>query len=132
NMNRVISQTDAMTRTNQFAYASVGLTTTTTITDPRNNVMVQTYYDNRLASIVKNPGTPQQATSRYTWGNGYSSGLASLTDPNGHTWTNTWDANGNLLSSTDPLARTSRYVYNQTNDLITATNALGITTTISY
>ncbi len=55
-----------------------------------------------------------------------------MTDPNGHTTTNTWDANGNLLSRTDALSQTSSYTYNSFNEVLTATDPLGVATTNSY
>ena len=50
--NRVISQTDAMTRTYQFAYASTDITSTTTITDPRNNATTIGYDTSGRVSTV--------------------------------------------------------------------------------
>ena len=124
---RVISQTDAMSRKTTFSYGA----SSTTITDPNGNVSVDQYQNGLLISETKGYGTPQAATWSYTY-DPISLGQTSITDPNGHVWTQTWDASGNLLSATDPLKRTTTYTYDILNDLTSMTDPLGITTTYTY
>ncbi len=131
-LGRVVSATSAMSRTTQFAYTTSFPNNVATITDPRGNITKDTYLSNRLVSVIESTGTAQQATWQFAWGGGYVSGLASMTDANNHTWSNTWDAKGNKLTSTDPLSRTTRYAYNTTNDLLVVTDTLGITNTYTY
>jgi len=130
---RVLTQTDPMQRTTTFTYTVPDATqvSTTTITDPRGYVTVEQYQDYELRSLTKGYGTPQQATSTYTY-DPATRGIASESDPNGHTSSNTWDAHGNLLSHTDPLGRTTSYAYDALNDTTAITDPLGVLTTNTY
>jgi len=106
---RVITQTDALSRTTTLAYAAGDNgAQTTTITDPNGNVTVEQYQNNVLVSQTKGYGTPQQATWAYTY-DPTTLGIASATDPNGHTSYSTWDARGNLLKY--PLKKSGGQVY---------------------
>jgi RHS repeat-associated protein len=131
---RVTEQTDQLGRTTKFAYAGEPFTGTggsTTITDPKGNVIVQNYRFGELVSETKGYGTPQAAT----WTFGYDPatlGMTSVTDPNGHTTTSTFDSEGNTLTSTDALSRTTTNTYDSLNDLLTTTDPLGVTTTMVY
>ena len=124
---RVTSQTDAMGRTTTFSYG----TNSTTITDPNGNVTVDNYQRALLASETKGFGTSQAATWTYAY-NPYCNGLSAITDPNGHTWFQTWDVNGNKLSVTDPGGRITKYTYDNLNDLTSTTDPKGVTTTLAY
>jgi len=129
---RVISQNDPLSRTTTYTYTTnVDGSRTTTITDARGNVEVQQYQNNELVSLTKGYGTPQAATWRYTY-DPATLGVATVTDPNNHLTTNTWDSNGNLLSSIDVLSRTTAYTYDALNDLTTATDPASQTTTYQY
>jgi RHS repeat-associated protein len=131
---RVIEQTDQLGRTTKFAYSGEPLGEaggTTTITDPKGNVTVQNYQYGELLSETKGYGTPQAAT----WTFGYDPatlGMTSVTDPDGHTTTSTFDSEGNTLTTTDPLGRTTTNTYDSLNDLLTTTDPLGVTTTMTY
>ena len=131
---RVIEQTDQLGRTTKFAYAGEPLGKeggSTTITDPKGNVTVQDYQFGELLSETKGYGTSQAAT----WTFGYDPatlGMTSVTDPNGHTTTSTFDSEGNTLTSTDALSRTTTNTYDSLNDLLTTTDALSVTTTMTY
>jgi RHS repeat-associated protein len=131
---RVIEQTDQLGRTTKFAYGGEPLGEaggTTTITDPRGNVIVQNYQFGELLSETKGYGTPQAAT----WTFGYDPatlGMTSVTDPNGHTTTSTFDSEGNTLTTTDALGRTTTNTYDSLNDLLTTTDPLDVTTTMTY
>ncbi len=131
---RVIEQTDQLGRTTKFAYSGEPLGEaggTTTITDPKGNVTVQNYQYGELLSETKGYGTPQAAT----WTFGYDPatlGMTSVTDPDGHTTTSTFDSEGNTLTATDALGRTTTNTYDSLNDLLTTTDPLGVTTTMAY
>ncbi len=131
---RVIEQTDQLGRTTKFAYSGEPLGAaggTTTITDPKGNVTVQNYQYGELLSETKGYGTPQAAT----WTFGYDPatlGMTSVTDPDGHTTTSTFDSEGNTLTTTDALVRTTTNTYDSLNDLLTTTDPLGVTTTMTY
>ncbi len=129
---RVTAQTDAMGRTISFTYTldAIGAQQTT-ITDGKGNVTVELFQSNLLLSRTKGYGTPQAATWTYTYDPG-TLGVASETDPNGHTTHNTWDANGNLLSHTDALSRTTSYAYDALNDTTAITDPLGVVTRMTY
>ena len=131
---RVIEQADQLGRTTKFSYSGEPLGEaggTTTITNPKGNVTVQSYQFGELLSETKGHGTPQAAT----WKFGYDQatlGMATITDPNGHTTTNTFDSQGNLLTSTDALSHTTTNTYDSRNDLLTSTDPMGVTTTMTY
>jgi RHS repeat-associated protein len=124
---RVIRQTDGMGRLMQFSYTPG----TTTITDPNGNQTTDVYQNSELVQETKAAGTLQQATVTYSYDQ-VSLGVAAVKDPNGNVATNTWDANGNLLTKTDALLQTTRYTYNSLNEMLTATDPLGLTTTTTY
>jgi RHS repeat-associated protein len=129
---RVVSQVAPISRVYSFAYVTEGNHTVTTVTDPLGIVSVYTYTCSRLTKLVQDAGGSQQATWTYTYGAGYVSGLASVTDPNGHTWTSTWDSQGNSLTRGDPLGQTTTSTYNTRNDLLIVTNPLGVPTSFTY
>ena len=124
---RITSQTDGMSRKTSYAYG----TNTTTVTDPKNNVTVETYRNNKLVSVTKGNGTPQQASWQYTY-DPVTLGVATETDPNGHSTSKTYDASGNVLTATDGLGRTTTNTYDALNDLLTTKDPLGVTTTNTY
>ena len=131
---RVTEQTDQLGRTTKFSYSGEPLGEaggTTTITNPKGNVTVQSYQFGELLSETKGHGTPQAAT----WKFGYDQatlGMATITDPNGHTTTNTFDSEGNLLTSTNALGHTTTNTYDLRNDLLTSTDPMGVTATMTY
>jgi RHS repeat-associated protein len=131
---RVIEQTDQLGRITKFEYNGEPLSEaggTTTITDPKGDVIVQYYQFGELLAETKGYGTEQAAT----WSFGYDPatlGMTSITDPNGHTTTSTFDSEGNTLSTTDALGRTTTNTYDSLNDLLTTTDPLAVTTTMTY
>ena len=124
---RVLTQKDPLNRVTTFSYAPSG----TTITDPKGNVTVDSYENNKLVSRTQGAGTLQAAT----WTYGYdvaTFGRNSVTDPNGHVTSSSYDARGNLLSSTDALQRATSYTYDSLNDPLTVTDPLSVATTNTY
>jgi len=89
------------------------------------------YQDFELRSLTKGYGTAQQATWTYSY-DPATRGIASETDPNGHTSSNTWDANGNLLSHTDSVGHRTSYAYDGLNDTTAITDAMNAVTTNTY
>ncbi|MDQ2807657.1 MAG: DUF6531 domain-containing protein [Chloroflexota bacterium] len=136
--NRVTSQLDAMNRLFTFSYVTGTnpIALTATVTSPLNRVTVYTYYTNTLRFQTENPGTDQHRW-QYLYDDTpltttYHTGITATIDPLGHTWTQGWDSNGNLLRRTDPLGRTTRYAYDSGNNLTVMTNPLGIPITYTY
>ncbi len=131
---RVIEQTDQLGRTTKFAYSGEPLGEgggTVTITDPKGNVTLQTYQFGELTSETKGYGTPEAATWKFEYEQS-TLGLASVTDPNGHTTRYTYDSEGNTLTTEEPLARKTVNTYDDLNDLLTSTDPMGVTTTLTY
>jgi RHS repeat-associated protein len=129
---RVTEQTDALGRTTSISYATnPDGSETSTITDPKGNVDVETYQNDELITNVAGSGTSNAATTQYSY-DPATRGLTSITDPDNHVWTRSYDGNGNLLSSTDPLGHTTTYTYDRLNDVTSVTDAKGIMTTFSY
>ena len=124
---RITLQVDPMQYQTQFSYNG----NQTTITDPDNNVTVETYQNGELVSRTEGYGTPQAATWSYQY-DPVTNGITQTMDPNLNISTNKWDSNGNLLQKTDPLQRTTIYTHNSFNEVLTAKDPLQVTTTYSY
>ena len=123
---RVTKQVDPAGWTMLWSYGSGS----TTITDPKGQVSVQTYTDGMLTKVIKGFGTPSAAT--WTYGYDQSLGVSSRTDPNVHTLRAGYDLNGNLTLVTDPLLRTTKSSYNGFGEPTSVTDANSVTTTSSY
>jgi len=121
---RVTKQTDALGRATTFSYTG----TTTTVTDPLGHVEVDTFQNGLLVSKSVGSGA---ATWSYTY-DPTTLAIATVTDPNSHTTTNTYDSHGDLLTTTDALHHTSTYTYDALGDQTTATDPNGVTTTYTY
>jgi len=129
---RVTSVTDPLKHAATMSYvANADGTQTNTMTDTNGNVTVEQYLNNELLSKTDGYGTPQQTTWTYTY-DPATLGVASVTDPNGHTSDSTYDSRGNQLSHTDPLGRTTSYAYDTLNDTTAITDPLGVTTAMTY
>jgi RHS repeat-associated protein len=131
---RVLTQTDQAQRTTAFAYTGDYSTPsggTTTITLPNGDVTVETFHCGSLAAITKGYGTPAAATWTYTL-DGTTYAPLAVTDPNGKTSRQSFDAAGNVASTTDADGRVTSYTYDALNDPLTVTNPAGVTTTMTY
>ena len=127
-------QQDQLGRTTTFSYNGDPTSATggtTTITDPKGNVVVDTYQYGVLTSETKGYGTLSAATWSYTY-DPSSAALASITDPIGHTTRYFRGVNGNPIGQIDPMGRYTSASYNGFNEPLTQTDGLGVTTTSSY
>ena len=131
---RVVSQTDPMGRRTTFAYSGDPTTatgSTTTITDPKNDVVTQTYSELQLVALTRGTGTSAAATWDYSY-DPFTLRLASITDPNGRTTSHTYDRHGNMLSVTDALGHTTTFSYNSLNQPVRMTDPSGVAATFGY
>jgi RHS repeat-associated protein len=129
---RVQQQSDQLNRTTHFAYAGdQNSIATTTITDPKGNVTVETYSAYVLLARTLGSGTAQAATWQYGY-DPLTLAVSTVTDPLGYVTSMSYDVAGNLLSSTDPLGHTTRATYNTINNPVTNTDALNVTSSMTY
>jgi len=124
---RVTQQTDRDGGITTFQYAD----TVTTITDPNGNVKHQEYLDGVLTASTEGVGTAAEATWRYSY-DPFTLGSETVTDPNGHVRTFSYDDYGNPLTATDPLGRTTSFTYGPAGQLTSVTDPAGVTTTLTY
>jgi len=128
----VTSQTDDMGRETTFSYTgNPEFSSTTTITDPMSNIEVDSYSYGELVEVTKGSGTAASASWVYAY-DPSTTGVTSVTDPNGHTATTTYDALGDVLSTLDPLSRTTSATYNSFGEPLTKEDGAGVTTTYTY
>ena len=132
----VASQQDQLGRPTQFAYTGdptsvLALDGTTTITDPAGDVTVDTYEYGVLIQQTVGYGTPQAASTSWTY-DPATAAVTSETDPNGGTTNYTVDSSGNVLSTIDPLGRQTSATYNGFNEPLTSGDGNGVTTTKTY
>ncbi len=120
---RFASETDALSHTTGYAYASGYVN----ITNARGYVTRQNYdTSGRLASVVD----PKSFTVSYA--RNAANNVTQVTDQRGKLWNYTYDARGNVLSATDPLAHVTAYEYNAANDKTKTTTPLGSVTQLGY
>ena len=124
---RISTQTDATNHITRYAYNSSGLVT---VTDARNVVWRYQF-----------TGGTSLAYKQDTYGNKFSYGydsttgdLTSVTDPNGHVESMTYDARHNMLTRTapTPLSYQEVWTYNQFNDPLTYKDGRGFQTDYGY
>jgi RHS repeat-associated protein len=131
---RVTSQSDDLGRTTTFAYTGDPASAaggSTTVTDPKGNVTVETYQYGVRVSETKGYGTAQAATTQYRYDP--SSGQPTeMIDPDGNITAMAYDTSGNMLMKVDALGRLSQWTYNNLNEPLTVTDPLGVTTANAY
>jgi RHS repeat-associated protein len=131
---RVVSQTDPLGRRTTWSFTGNAASPaggTTTITDPKGTASTFQYQNLELLSVTRAAGTPAAATATYTY-DPATLGRTSVTDPNGHKSTATYDGDGNAVSFTDALNRRSSATYNAFAEPLAMTDPSGVTTTRTY
>jgi RHS repeat-associated protein len=127
-------QQDQMGRKTTFVYTGDPSSSgggTTTITDPKGNITLDTYQYGLLESETKGYGTLQASTWQYR--HDATTGAATVVaDPDGWATVYSFDTNGNQLTSVGPLGRLTGASYNAFNEPLTHTDGNGITTSYGY
>jgi len=119
---RLASQTDPDGYTTTWSYSinAATLTGTSTITDPEGIVTQDTWTNGDLTAQTVAYGTSSAATATYTY-DPTTNGETSVTDPNGHTTTYTYDTSGNKLTETNPTGDTTTWTYNGYDEVTSMT-----------
>jgi RHS repeat-associated protein len=125
---RIDTQTDQLGRQTSFDYSTPNVTK---VTDPKGNVVADTFTDGLLTSETKGYGTSSAATSRYYY-DPNTLALITAVDPNGNTTRSYYDSSGNLLSQVDSLGRATTASYDTLDNPLTTTDGKGVTTTFAY
>lgn len=131
---QVTSQQDQLGRTTVFAYAGDPTSAaggTTTITNPKQNVTVDSYQFGVRTSETRGSGTAQAATTYFRY-DPATLAMTATEDPNGHVTQNTVDASGNVTGTQDALGRTTSTTYNALNEPLTKTDGNQVATTYTY
>nr|WP_184286692.1 RHS repeat-associated core domain-containing protein [Nocardiopsis algeriensis] len=76
--------------------------------------------------------TPEGAYDSITYTYAKNDELASATDPEGNTWSYSYDLRGRLVRTEDPVAGTTTMSYNQLDQLVAKTDARGETLAYTY
>jgi YD repeat-containing protein len=121
---RVIKQWDQLNRLTTFDYSVPGQTK---ITNPKGNITLEEYQNNALVRRTVGYGTASAASRSYSYDPNML-GITTIIDADFHTWQQTWDSTGNLLTSTDPLGRQVVSTYNAFNEVLTTKDGNGVTT----
>lgn len=115
---RIDWQSDPLGRVTTFDYTTPG---TTAVTDPSGDRVDYAYQDGLLLSETHWDGDNSAA-----WHYRYDPDTTQRTiviDPNGRRTTNTFHADGNLLTTTDPLSQTTSFTYNTLGQVTSITEA---------
>lgn len=132
---RVTSQTDQLGHTTTFTYgpdAGAGLAAgQTLVTDPAGHKTINTYTNGLLTAETRGAGTPDAGTWTYTY-DPASLGVTTISDPDGHLQTFTYDDHGNQISSSDARGYTTSRVYDDHNRLVTTIDPTGAATFYGY
>jgi RHS repeat-associated protein len=136
--NQLASRTDPLSRTTSYEYGrepgcgSCGyLPTLSKLTLPSGKI-TEMHYDasGKLLSRVVAPGTPDAATTSYTYG---TNGLAdTMTDPRGKTTHYTYDLLHRKTSEIDPLSHITQWGYDDADNVLTLTRADASVTSHTY
>lgn len=124
--NRVISQTDAASRTLKFEYSAFH----TKITNQSTGSVTDQWFNsnNQPYSITRGFGTASARTETFTYDS--SGRLLSATDPAGNKTTYTYNASGDRTSVTGPDKAKTEWTYNGNHEVISMTTPGGQVTTI--
>jgi YD repeat-containing protein len=127
-------QEDQLGRKTTFAYSgdpasAAGGTTTTT--DPKGNVTVDSYQFGVRVQETQGYGTPEASTRQWIYDPQSGAPITEIA-PNNEITQLTADANGNILTTVDPSGRRTSATYNSFNEPLTKTDGNGVTTTYTY
>jgi RHS repeat-associated protein len=129
---RILTQIDGLENETTYSYSGAeNGPTYTEVTDPRGYVTRYRYENGILAKRINGLGTSDEAIWTYEY-DPLTLGLSAVTDPNGHTIRQTFDASGKVTSTEDPLGHRTESVYDSLGDLEEYTDASGVTTTNEY
>ena len=132
--NQISSQQDQLGRQTTFTYSGDPTSAaggSTTITDPKLNVTVDTYQAGVRTAETKGYGSSKAATWSWAY-DPNTAGPIAQTDPNGNTTTTTYDSGGNVLATNDPMGRQTSATYNSFNEPLTQTDGNGVITTSTF
>ncbi|WP_241479697.1 RHS repeat-associated core domain-containing protein [Nocardiopsis lucentensis] len=107
----------------------------TLVTPPDGGVATTSITDaqGRLVEARTHHGpTPEGAFDAITYTYAKNDELTTVTDPEGNTWTNTYDLLGRLIQTEDPISGTATMTYDQLDQLVTITDARGETLAYTY
>jgi RHS repeat-associated protein len=107
----------------------------TLVTPPDGGVATTSITDaqGRLTEVRTHHGpTPEGDYDAIAYTYAKNDELATVTDPEGNTWTYTYDLRGRLVQTEDPIAGTTTMTYNRLDQLVTTTDARGQTLAHSY
>ena len=119
------SAIDPLGRTTTWTYNALDEPTSTT--SPTGVTTTNTYDSaaNLLSTSMPLPGGGQAATS-YTYGDpSHPADVTAMTNPDGHTWTYVYDAQGDRVSVTDPAGDETSYTYNVLGERTSTVSARG-------
>ena len=131
---QVTSQVDPAGRTTTWTYSGDNVSSAggqTVVADPEGNLTIYDYQNLELLSVTRGAGTPAVATWSYSY-DPATLGVATSTDPDGHTTSFTYDGAGNQLVTTDALGHTMTRTYNAFNEVSSVTDPMGINTSYTY
>lgn len=128
---QIISSTDALGHTSSFTYTRPyrAPSRLSTVTDPNGLVATLTYdaYGNvtKVSQPYAEKSTTKSVTYQISTAAATRGDVLAVTNPNGHKWTYTYDANGLRISGKDPLGHTSTVGYDDAGRITSATSARG-------
>lgn len=127
-LHRVVAQTDPVGGQTRFDYTGVGVCTVTT---PGGRVTQDVYTNGVLTSQTDGYGTPDAATTTFTYDPSLLS-IATTTDPRGKTTSVSTSPTGDVVSVTDALGHKTSLDYDALHDPIAVTDAVGATATSTF
>lgn len=126
--NRVVLQTDPIGRETVFEY--LPWENSTAVTNPAGYRTVDVYSRGLLVSQTEAEGTPDEATTYYSYDSG--SNVSAIVDPLGEITVFTYDEHGNRLTQTDALGAVTTWTYDDHGNPLTREDPLGRVTTTTY